>query len=185
MSKMGVIWVSYWQTLPPVSWKHLQQACLNTFLKLSATTVGLLTFFLGYRLKLLIGWWTACLSLNAVYKNCLLSVFGLLLSFLLFACWSSTNNLVTKPVWNGNSCNSFPGLQILFRIVFYCPPRVSCNQLQLPLSPLKQWFSTGQASGPTFSFVNKSQHETLNHSNLFNKKSCCNIYIRFSAYNMN
>ena len=41
---------------------------------------------------------------------------------------------------------------------------------------LEQWFSTGQASGPTFSFVNRSRPDILNHSHLFNKKSCSNIY---------
>ena len=47
---------------------------------------------------------------------------------------------------------------------------------------LAQWFSTGHASGPTFSFVKKSRPDILNHSNLFNKRSCCNIYIYIYIY---
>jgi len=72
--------------------------------------------FLGYALKLLISWWTACLRLNTVSTLYLLSLtpvssFGILKQYL-----QPVND---SPEWNANTSNVSPSLTVLFRSVLF------------------------------------------------------------------
>ena len=105
-----------------LSLSHLHQACLNKLLKcgyslLSPFMTLLVPFFWACGLKLLISWWTACLSLNAVFNKlptCFLSL-APVYSFCILKLYLKA--AYYPPTRNANTCNFSPGLKILFRSV--------------------------------------------------------------------